>query len=73
MSEPQEHRVEPDQAQGLTVQLPHLPEHVGLLDPFAASSLPWQSTRASMMISLPFVRLHSTDETARHRATTGRL
>jgi len=32
-SEPQEHGVEPDQAQGLTVELPHLGEYVGLLDP----------------------------------------
>jgi hypothetical protein len=32
-SEPQEHGVEPDQAQCLAVELPHLAEHVGLLDP----------------------------------------
>ena len=33
LSEPQEHGVEPDQAQCLAVELAHLAEHVGLLDP----------------------------------------
>ena len=33
MSHPQEHGVEPDQAERLAVKLPHLGEHVGLLDP----------------------------------------
>ena len=33
VSEPQEHRVEPDQAQSLAVELAHLAKHVGLLDP----------------------------------------
>src|SRR5579864_7232646 len=32
-SEPQEHGVEPNQAQCLAVELAHLGEHVGLLDP----------------------------------------
>ncbi len=33
VSEPQEHGVKPDQAQRLAVELAHLAEHVGLLDP----------------------------------------
>jgi hypothetical protein len=33
-SKPQEHGVEPDQAQCPAVELPHLGEHLGLLDPF---------------------------------------
>jgi hypothetical protein len=35
---PQEHGVEPEETDCLAVQLPHLGEHVGLLDPVGAGN-----------------------------------